>query len=148
MALVLHVNPKRSIILEFGIKGGRYLLLGCVNGTTRCPLTTNFFFLLFSDTFLFFSIHVIFFNFVSIIQKLFWLFLINFFFAFSTLNQEKLYRSYGRWRYLFTISIKNSHLFKIIESVFSFYLKLYNFKQVRVFYWNGIPHYLFTISTL
>ena len=43
-----------------------------------------------------------------------------------------------------TISVKDSHLFKIAESVFGFYLKLYNFKQVEVFYWNDGPHHLST----
>ena len=47
---------------------------------------------------------------------------------------EKLSSLHGRSRYLSTITLKDSHLFKIIESVFSFYLKLHNFKQVKIFY--------------
>ena len=47
---------------------------------------------------------------------------------------KKLYRPHGRPRHLFTIQVKDFHLFKIAELVFSFYLKLHNFKQVRVFY--------------
>ena len=46
---------------------------------------------------------------------------------------EKLYSPYGGPRHLSTIPVKGSHLFKIAESVFSFYLKLHNLKQVRVF---------------
>ena len=41
--------------------------------------------------------------------------------------QEKLYSLYDGPRHLSMIPIKDSHLFKIIESVFSFYLKLHNF---------------------
>ena len=63
-------------------------------------------------------------------------------------NNEKLYSSHGRQVMWSTILVKHFHLFKIFESVFSFYLKLHNFKQVGVFYWNGGPHYLFTIRTL
>ena len=47
---------------------------------------------------------------------------------------EKLYSPYGRQVMRFTISVKESNLFKIAKSVFSFYLKLHNFNQVRVFY--------------
>ena len=61
---------------------------------------------------------------------------------------EKLYSAHGGSRHLSTIPLKDSHLFKIAELVFSFYLKLYNFKQVGVFYWNGKPHHLFTMGTL
>ena len=46
----------------------------------------------------------------------------------------KLYGPHGKPRYLSTIPVKDSHLFKIVESVFSFYLKLQNFKQLGVFY--------------
>ena len=46
---------------------------------------------------------------------------------------EKLYCSHNR-RYLSTISVKDSYLFKIAKLVFNFYLKLQNFKEVRVFY--------------
>ena len=49
---------------------------------------------------------------------------------------EKLYSPHGGPRHLSTILVKDSHIFKIAESVFSFYLKLHNFKQVEVFYWN------------
>ena len=41
---------------------------------------------------------------------------------------EKLYGSHGEPRHLCIIPLKNFHLFKITESVFKFYLKLYNFK--------------------
>ena len=41
-------------------------------------------------------------------------------------NEEKLYSFYIRSRHLFTISLKNSHLFKIAESVISFYLKKFS----------------------
>ena len=51
-----------------------------------------------------------------------------------TLLEEKLYSSYSRPHHLFTIPVKDSYLFKIVESVFNFYLKLYNFKQTGVFY--------------
>ena len=61
---------------------------------------------------------------------------------------EKLYSAHGGSRHLSTIPLKDSHLFKIAELVFSFYLKLYNFKQVRVLIWNGRPHQLFTMRTL
>ena len=61
---------------------------------------------------------------------------------------EKLYSPHGGQVMRFTISVKESNLFKIAKSVFSFYLKLHNFKQVRVFYWNGRPHYLSSIRTL
>ena len=47
---------------------------------------------------------------------------------------EKLYRSHGVLRHLSTILIKDFRLFKIAESVFSLHIKLYNFKQVKVFY--------------
>ena len=47
---------------------------------------------------------------------------------------EKLYSSHDGPRDLSIISIKNFHLSKVAESVFNFYLKLHNFKQVRVFY--------------
>ena len=60
----------------------------------------------------------------------------------------KLYSPHGGQVMWFTISVKESNLFKIAESVFSFYLKLHNFKQVGVFYWNGEPHYLSSIRTL
>ena len=52
---------------------------------------------------------------------------------------EKLYGPHGGPRYLSTILVKYSHLIKIVESVFSFYLTLHNFKQVKVFYWNDGP---------
>ena len=70
----------------FGIwyKRGTVFIIGCVNGTTRCPLTTNFFFTFFWHIFVFLQFMSFFFNFVSIIQKLFWLFLINFFCLFYT----------------------------------------------------------------
>ena len=61
---------------------------------------------------------------------------------------EKLYSPHGEPRYLSTIPVKDSHLFKIVESVFSFYLKLQNFKQLGVFYWNGGSHHLSTMKTL
>ena len=61
---------------------------------------------------------------------------------------EKLYSPHGGPRHLSTIPVKGSHLFKIAESVFSFYLKLHNLKQVRVFYQNGGPYHLSTIKTL
>ena len=61
---------------------------------------------------------------------------------------EKLYRSHGVLRYLSTILIKDFRLFKITESVFSLYIKLYNFKQVKVFYLNSRLHYLSTMKTL
>ena len=48
-------------------------------------------------------------------------------------SEEKLYYSHGRC-YLFTILLKDSYLFKIVKLVFNFYLKLQNFKKVRVFY--------------
>ena len=44
------------------------------------------------------------------------------------------YSPHGGPLHLSTILIKDSHVFKIVKSVFSFYLKLYNFKQVRIFY--------------
>jgi len=47
---------------------------------------------------------------------------------------EKLYGLHDGPRHLSTIPIKDSHLLKIAKSVFSFYLKFHNFKQVRVFY--------------
>ena len=55
--------------------------------------------------------------------------------VYDSVECEKLYGPYGGSRHL-SISVKNFHLFKIAESVFSFYLKLHNFKQVEVFYWN------------
>ena len=61
---------------------------------------------------------------------------------------EKLYRSHGRPCHLSTIPIKNFYISKVAESVFNFYLKLYNFKQVKVFYWNGGLHYLSTMRAL
>ena len=66
----------------------------------------------------------------------------------TLLFMEKLYGLHGGPRHLSTIPIKDSHLFKIAESVFNFYLKLHNFKQVEVFYWNGGPHHLSTMRTL
>ena len=45
---------------------------------------------------------------------------------------EKLYSPHGGPRHLSTIPVKDFHLFKIAESVFSFYLKLHNFKQMKV----------------
>ena len=51
-----------------------------------------------------------------------------------TVFHEILYGIHGGPRHLSTILVKNSHLFKIAKSVFSFYLKLHNFKQVKVFY--------------
>ena len=56
---------------------------------------------------------------------------------------EKLYSPLGGLRHLFIIPVKDSHLFKIAESEFSFYLKPHNFKQVGVFYWNGGPHFVY-----
>ena len=47
---------------------------------------------------------------------------------------EKLYSPHGGSHHLSTILVKDSHIFKIDVLVFSFYLKLHNFKQVRVFY--------------
>ena len=47
---------------------------------------------------------------------------------------EKLYSPHGGSRHLSSILVKDSYIFKIVVSVFSFYLKLHNFKQVRVFY--------------
>ena len=47
---------------------------------------------------------------------------------------EKLYCPHSGPRRLSTILVKDSHIFKITESVFSFYLKFHNFKQVGVFY--------------
>ena len=41
---------------------------------------------------------------------------------------EKLYNPHGEPHHLSTISVKDYHLFKIVESIFSFYLKLHNFK--------------------
>ena len=41
-----------------------------------------------------------------------------------------------------TIPVKDSLLFKIAESVFSFYLKFHNFKQVEIFYWICIEKVL------
>ena len=64
------------------------------------------------------------------------------------LSKAKLYNPHGESCHLSTIPVKDSHLFKIVESVFSFYLKLHNFKQVEVFYWNGEPHHLSTMRTL
>ena len=61
---------------------------------------------------------------------------------------EKLYSPHGGSHHLSTILVKDSHIFKIDVSVFSFYLKLHNFKQVRVFYWNGRPYHLSTMRTL
>ena len=49
-------------------------------------------------------------------------------------NYDKLYGPHGGPWHLSTIPIKDSYIFKIAESVFSFYLKFYNFKQVEVFY--------------
>ena len=63
-------------------------------------------------------------------------------------NYDKLYGPHGGPWHLSTIPIKDSYIFKIAESVFSFYLKFYNFKQVEVFYWNGGPHHLSTMRTL
>ena len=51
-----------------------------------------------------------------------------------SLTLEKLYHLYSRLLHLFTIPVEDFHLFKIVESVFDFYLKLHNFKQVGVFY--------------
>ena len=48
-------------------------------------------------------------------------------------SEEKLYYSHCRC-YLSTISLKDSYLFKIVKLVFNFYLKLQNFKEVKVFY--------------
>ena len=87
MALVLHVDPTRSIILEFGIKGRRYLLLGCVNGTTRCPLTTYFFFTFFWHIFIFFdSCH--FFQFCKYYSEIFLIFSDKFFLSFLHLTKR------------------------------------------------------------
>jgi len=66
----------------------------------------------------------------------------------SSLLLEKLNSPHGGPCYLSIVPIKDSQLFKIIESVFSFYLKLHNFKQVKAFYWNGGPHHLSTMKTL
>ena len=52
----------------------------------------------------------------------------------SAPNDEKLYNFHGGLRHLSIILVKDFHLFKISELVFSFYLKLHNFKQVGVFY--------------
>ena len=41
--------------------------------------------------------------------------------------------SFARLCHLSTILVKHFHLFKITESVFSFCLKLHNFKQMKVF---------------
>ena len=57
-------------------------------------------------------------------------------------KEEKLYRTYSGPHHLSTIPVKDSHLFKIAESVFSFYLKFYNFKQVEIFYWICIEKVL------
>ena len=64
------------------------------------------------------------------------------------LGVEKLYSPHGESCHLSTISVKDFHLFKIAESVFSFYLKLHNFKQARVFYWNSGSYHLSTMKTL
>ena len=43
---------------------------------------------------------------------------------------------FGGPRYLFTVSLKNFHLFKIIDSIINFYLNFFlnnNFKYVKVF---------------
>ena len=48
-------------------------------------------------------------------------------------SEEKLYCSHNR-RHLSTIPVKDSYLFKIVKLEFNFYLKLQNFKEVRVFY--------------
>ena len=63
-------------------------------------------------------------------------------------NNEKLYSPHGGQVMRSTIPVKDFHLFKISESVFSSYLKLHNFKQVGVFYWNCGPHHLSTMKTL
>ena len=42
-----------------------------------------------------------------------------------TQPDKKLYNSHGRPRHLSTIPLKDSHLFKIAESVISFYLKFF-----------------------
>ena len=52
----------------------------------------------------------------------------------KSVTLEKLYGAHDQSRYLSTISVKNFYIFKIAKLVFSFYLKLYNFKQMRVFY--------------
>ena len=57
-------------------------------------------------------------------------------------TQEKLYYTFGEQVIWSIILVKDFYLFKITESVFSFYLKLYNFKQMRVFYQNSGPHHL------
>ena len=44
------------------------------------------------------------------------------------LIHEKLYSPHGGPRHLFVIPVKNFHLFEITKLVFSFYLKLHNFK--------------------
>ena len=66
----------------------------------------------------------------------------------ALLLEEKLYRLHGELHHLSTIPVKDSNLFKIVESVFSFYLKLHNFKQVEIFYGNGGPHHLSTMRAL
>ena len=55
-------------------------------------------------------------------------------FVSMSLTLEKLYSLHGGLLHLSTIPVKDFHLFKIVESVFDFYLKLHNFKQVGVFY--------------
>ena len=62
--------------------------------------------------------------------------------------EEKLCGPYGGPHYLFTIPVKDFYLVKIAKSVFRFYLKLQNFKQVEVFYWNSGSHYLSIMRTL
>ena len=51
---------------------------------------------------------------------------------YSKVNNMKLYSPHDGSRHLSTIPVKDSHSFKIVESVFSFYLKLHNFKQVSL----------------
>ena len=48
-------------------------------------------------------------------------------------SEEKLYCFHNR-RYLSTIPVKDFYLFKIAKLIFNFYLKLQNFKEVKVFY--------------
>ena len=43
-------------------------------------------------------------------------------------SKEKLFGPHGGQEMWSTIPVKDSHLFKIVELVFSFYLKLHNFK--------------------
>ena len=48
--------------------------------------------------------------------------------CYENVMDKKLYSPHGRPCHLSTVSVKDSHLFKIAESAFSFYLELHNFK--------------------